>query len=713
MAEAVQANRRGWLNLPAIDSGNISEIGMGAGVVGILVVMILPLPTFMLDILLAFNITFAIIIMLTGMYANKPLDFSVFPSVLLFTTLLRLSLNVAATRLVLLHGDEGTGAAGQVIKAFGMFVVGGNYYVGLVIFVILVVINYIVITKGAERIAEVSARFTLDAMPGKQMAIDADLNAGLIDENEAKNRRKEIAREADFYGAMDGASKFVRGDAIAGIIIVLTNIIGGLLIGILQKNMDFANAAATYTVLTIGDGLVSQIPALIISTGAGIIVSRAGTDRSLGSEFKRQFSLQPRALAIAGGIVFCFGLVPGLPHLAFLVLGSAVSGVSILLLKNQKRAETQELALKAATPPPAPAAAGPEQVEALLPLDVLELEVGYGLIPLVDEEQNGDLLERIRSIRQQLALEMGLVVPPLHVRDNLQLKPGGYAILIKGNEVASGELMIDYLLAMDPGDAKKTLEGIPTREPAFNLPAVWIPASRREEAQFAGFSVVDLSTVIATHLTEVIKGHADELLGRQEVHRLLDNLQKTAPKAVEETLNQLSLGGVQKVLANLLKERVSIRDLLTICETLADYAPLTKDPDMLTEYCRQKLARSILKSIIGAGPRELNVLTLEPAVEDVITSGIQKTDHGTYLSVDPDKVQRILGGLNKQLERFTQFSQPPVVLCSPVVRRHFRRIVERFAPSLQVLSHNELVMDMKVHSVGVLKMAAPAAGGRA
>ncbi len=702
MAEAMQAKAPRFMGLPAIDSRNIAEIGMGGAVVAILVVMILPLPTFLLDIMLAFNITFAIIIMLIGMYTMRPLDFSVFPSVLLFTTLLRLSLNVAATRLVLLHGDEGTAAAGQVIKAFGMFVVGGNYFVGLVIFVILVVINFIVITKGSERIAEVSARFTLDAMPGKQMAIDADLNAGIIDENEAKARRKEIAREADFYGAMDGASKFVRGDAIAGIIIVMTNIIGGLLIGVLQKNMDFMNAAATYTVLTIGDGLVSQIPALIISTGAGIIVSRAGTDLSLGAEFRRQFSLQPRALAVAGGIVFCFGLVPGLPHLAFLFLGSAVGGLSMLLYKAQKRAEIQETAVRAAAPAAAPL--GPEQVEALLPLDMLELEVGYGLIPLVDEEQNGDLLERIRSIRQQLAVEMGLVVPPLHVRDNLQLKPGGYAILIKGNEVASGELMIDYLLAMDPGDAKKSLEGIPTKEPAFNLPALWIPASRREEAQFAGYSVVDISTVVATHLTEVIRSHSGELLGRQEVQRLLDNLAKTAPKAVEELTHLLSLGQVQKVLQNLLRERVGIRDLLTIAETLADYAGLTKDPDMLTEYCRQKLSRSIIKSIVGPGVKELHVLTLDPTVEDVITAGVQQTEHGAYLSVDPGKVQRILGGLSGLMEKFTQLAQPPVVLCSPVVRRHLRRIVERFAPTLAVLSHNELVMELNVHSVGVVRM---------
>ena len=460
MAEAVQSAPRKGFSLSKLEVGNISEIGLAAGVVAILVVMILPLPTFLLDILLAFNITFALVILLTGMYTLKPLDFSVFPSVLLVTTLFRLSLNVAATRLVLLHGDEGTAAAGQVIRAFGMFVVGGNYFVGLVVFVILVIINFIVITKGAERIAEVSARFTLDAMPGKQMAIDADLNAGLIDEDDARQRRKDISREADFYGSMDGASKFVRGDAIAGIIIVITNILGGLGVGMLQKGMDFATAGATYTVLTVGDGLVSQIPALIISTAAGIMVSRAASDLSLGREFTRQFSMQPKAIGIAGGIVFCFGLVPGLPHIAFMVLGGGVCSLAYLMVKAQKTAAVHAQLEQAARPAPPPP--GPEQVESLLPLDVLELEVGYGLIPLVDEEQNGDLLERIRSIRQQLALEMGIVVPPLHVRDNLQLKPGGYSVLIKGNEVAHGELMIDYFLAMAPGDAKKALEGIPT-----------------------------------------------------------------------------------------------------------------------------------------------------------------------------------------------------------------------------------------------------------
>lgn len=700
MVDTTPGGGGGLLRFKGLNAANIAEVGLAAGVVGILAVMIIPLPSPLLDVMLSFNITFALVILLTAMFTVRPLDFSIFPSVLLITTLYRLSLNVASTRLILLHGEDGISAAGQVIRAFGSVVVGGNYAVGLVIFIILVIINFIVITKGSERIAEVSARFTLDAMPGKQMAIDADLNAGLIDEDEARSRRTEISREADFYGSMDGAAKFVRGDAIAGIIITMINIIGGLLVGMLQKDLDFATAASTYTILTIGDGLVSQIPALIISTSSGVMVSRAASDMSMGREFMKQFSMQPKATAIAGGMVFIFGLVPGFPHLAFLTLGGGVMALAYSLFRSQKAAEVQATfeAEQAAAPPPP----GPEAVEALLPLDILELEVGYGLIPLVDEEQEGDLLERIRSIRQQLALEMGVVVPPLHVRDNLQLKPGGYAILIKGNEVAAGELMIDYMLAMDPGDAKKSIEGIPTTEPAFNLPALWIPEGRKDEASFAGYSVVDLSTVVATHLTEVIRSNAEELLSRQDVSRLLDNLAKTAPKVVEELNAQLTLGQVQKVLQKLLAERVSVRDLLTICETLADYGPMTKDPEVLMEYCRQKLARAILKSVLGPGVKELHVITLDPKVEDIITAGVQQTEHGTFLSVDPGQVQKILGSLNSVVEKFGPLTQPPVVLCSPVVRRHFRRMVERFVPTLVVLSHNELVMDMNIQSIGTV-----------
>jgi flagellar biosynthesis protein FlhA len=704
MADQAPPNKpRGRFNLSGMSRNTFVDMALPVAVVAALLVLFVPLPTFLLDIFLSFNITFALVVLLTGMYTIKALDFSIFPTVLLFTTGFRLVLNVASTRLILLHGHEGTEAAGEVIRAFGQFVVGGDYLVGLVIFLILVLINFIVITKGSERIAEVAARFTLDAMPGKQMAIDADLNSGLIDENQARERRAEISSEADFYGAMDGASKFVRGDAIAGIVITLINILGGILQGFIAHDMEFTEALSTFTVLTIGDGLVTQIPALIISTSAGIMVSRGPSDTAMGQQFAKQFSMQPKAIALAAGMVFLFGLVPGLPFVPFVLLGITMGGIAYVLHTQQKEAEERAAEEEAAMIPPPPPP-GPEQVEALLPLDTLELEVGYGLIPLVDEEQNGDLLERIRSIRQQLALELGLVVPPLHVRDNLQLKPGGYAILIKGNEVAVGELMIDYLLAMDPGDAKKQIEGVPTQEPAFNLPAVWIPAARKEEAQFAGYSVVDLSTVIATHLTEVIKSHANELLGRQEVQRLLDNLAKSSPKTVEELNGALPLGRTQKVLQYLLKERVSIRDMLTICETLADYAPLTKEPEMLVEYVRQKLARGILKAILGSGAVDMHVLTLDPVVEDVITAGIQKTEHGSYLSVDPDKVQAILASLQVEMEKFGPLTQPPAVLCSPVVRRHFRHLVERFVPTLVVLSHNELVTDLNIHSVGVIKM---------
>ncbi|MDR1396155.1 MAG: flagellar biosynthesis protein FlhA [Desulfarculales bacterium] len=712
------ADSQGTLKTIRINAGNISEVGMAVGLVAVLVVMIMPLPTFLLDILLTFSITFALVVLLTSLYSLRPLDFSIFPSVLLVTTLLRLSLNVASSRLILLRGEEGPSAAGEVIHSFGMFVVGGNYVVGMIIFLILALINFIVITKGAERIAEVSARFTLDAMPGKQMAIDADLNSGLIDEDQARTRRAEVSREADFYGSMDGASKFVRGDAIAGMFIILVNILGGLLIGMGQKGMSFAEAGVTYTILTVGDGLVTQIPALVISTAAGILVSRAAGESSMGQEFFRQFTVQPLALGIAGGIIFILGLVPGLPHAPFLLLGGLVLTGAIYLRKEKVKQESEQKEMKQAKAQEAAQAGqaqmmSPEQVEALLPLDVMELEVGYGLIPLVDEEQNGDLLDRIRSIRQQLALEMGIVVPPLHVRDNLQLKAGAYSILIKGNEVAHGELMIDYLLAMDPGDAKKAIDGIPTREPAFNLPALWIPVSRREEAQFAGYSVVDISTVIATHLTEIIRSHSEELLGRQEVQKLIDNLSKTAPKPVEEMMRGLSLGAVQKVLQQLLKERISIRDLLTITETLADYSPMTKDVELLTEYCRQKLARGILKGILGSNNRDLYVLTVDPVVEDVITGGMQQTDQGVYLSLEPDRVQAILNGISALLDKFAPLAQPPVVLCSPVVRRHLRKTVERFVPTLAVLSHNELVGDINVHSVGTVQMqASPETGGR-
>jgi len=673
-----------------------SEVYMALGVVAILLVMVFPLPSLLLDILLSFSIVISLVILLTSLAITNPLEFSTFPSLLLMTTLYRLSLNIASTRLILLHGNEGTSAAGHVIRSFGNFVIGGNYFVGFIIFIILVIINFVVITRGSGRIAEVAARFTLDAMPGKQMSIDADLNAGIIDEKEARRRRVLIGREADFYGAMDGASKFVRGEAIAGLLIILINIIGGFIIGVLQHKLAFVTAAQTYTVLTIGDALVAQIPALMISTAAGIIVSRAASEYSMGKELGKQFKLQP--IGLSAGILLALGLIPGLPHLPFIGLSSVIGLAGYVALKRQSRLEKREMEVaEKAQPLPAP-----EQVEALLHLDRLELEVGYGLIPLVDEEQKGDLLERIRAIRRQIVTELGIVVPPLRVRDNLQLKPGEYRILIKGNEVARGEMMLGYAMALSPGEIKRTIEGVPTQEPVFQLPALWIQEKKKDEAQFAGYTVVDISTILATHLTEVIRSHADELLGRQDVQRLLDRLAEQHPKAVEElTPHLLSLGVVQKVLQNLLKERVSIRDLLTIVETLADYAVLTKDPDILTEYVRQKLARAIVRQY-ETPEGILPLITLDQRMEDVLREKIQKGEYGTTLALEPNLAQKILGSIHQCMDRIGPLHYQPVILCSPIIRRHLKRLLERFLPQVAVLSHSELTPQAKIQSLGVV-----------
>lgn len=674
---------------------------MAVGVVAILMVMIIPLPPFLLDFLLALNITFSIVVILMAMYTVKPLDFAVFPSVLLVATLFRLSLNVASTRLILLHGNEGEVAAGKVIKSFGSFVVGGNYIVGLVVFMILVIINFVVITKGSGRIAEVAARFTLDAMPGKQMSIDADLNAGLVDENEARHRRDVIAREAEFHGAMDGASKFVRGDAIAGIIITLINIIGGFVIGVLQQKMPIVVAAQNYTLLTVGDGLVTQIPALIVSTSAGIVVSRAAAESSMGVDFGKQLLSNPRAVYLGSLVIFFFGLIPGLPHISFMVLGLVVGGTAYLFDRKRQRTAAIEQ-VKATEADKAESA--PESVEHLLMLDSMELEVGYAIIPLVDRQQDGQLLERIKSIRRQFALEMGMVIPAIHIRDNLNLKPSAYRILIKGVEVDKYELMVNHLMAMDPGDAVQKIDGIPTREPAFDLPAVWVPENKRDEAKFAGYTVVDGAAVMATHVTEVIRRHADELLGRQEVQNLLDNLARTHPKTVEElTPSLLSLGTIQKVLQNLLREGVSIRDILTIVETLADYAPVTKDPDFLTEYVRQRLSRAIVSPHL---PEDgvLPVVTLEQDVEDVLLNSVQHTEHGSYLSVEPNVANTIMKSVSKEMQKLMAKGFQPIVLCSPQLRRHFRRMVEQFAPSLIVLSHSELSSHISFQSFGKVQV---------
>ncbi|MBI9076805.1 MAG: flagellar biosynthesis protein FlhA [Desulfatibacillum sp.] len=689
---------RSMENLKQAILSNSSDALVMLGVIAILMVMIIPLPSFILDFLLATNITLSIIVILMAMYTVKPLDFDIFPTLLLVATLFRLSLNVASTRLILLHGSEGAMAAGKVIKSFGTFVVGGNYVVGLVVFAILVLINFVVITKGAGRIAEVAARFTLDAMPGKQMAIDADLNAGLVDEAEARRRREAISREAEFHGAMDGASKFVRGDAIAGIIITIINIIGGFVIGVLQQGMPMMVAAQNYTLLTVGDGLVTQIPALIISTSAGILVSRSASEQSMGAEFAAQMASQPKAIILGAFVIFMFGLIPGLPHIPFLLLGTIVGGAAWYMRRTS--GERALVAKEEADLAELPSEKGPEPVEHLLSLDPMELEVGYGIIPLVDREQNGELLERIRSIRRQFATEMGMVVPPIHIRDNLNLKPAEYRILIKGVESGRYELMTNHLLAMDPGGVLHKVEGVSTREPAFDLVAVWIPKDKEDEAKFAGYTVVDNAAVVATHLTELIRRHADDLLGRQEVQALLENLSKTHPKAVEELVpNQLAVGGIQKVLQNLLRENVSIRDMLTIVETLADYAPMSKDPDLLTEYVRQRLARAIVGPYLGED-RSLSVITLDSEVEESLTRNIQHTEHGSYLSVDPKIAGQIMTAVSSEMERGMAMGLQPIVLCSPVLRRHFRRMVEQFAPSLMVMSHSEVANKVQFKSVG-------------
>jgi flagellar biosynthesis protein FlhA len=680
---------------------NKGELFVAMGVIITLLVMVVPIPSFLLDLLLSFNITFSLMVLLLSLYTIRPIEFFIFPSLLLVTTLFRLSLNVASTRLILLHGWEGMGAAGRVIHSFGSFVVGGNYVVGGIIFLILVVINFIVIIKGSTRIAEVAARFTLDAMPGKQMSIDADLNAGYIDDMEARKRRAALSREGEFYGAMDGASKFVRGEAMAGILIMAINIIGGLIIGVAQHNMTLGDAAQTFSLLTIGEGLVGQIPALLVSSAAGLIVSKAASEASLGEEYAQQFTMKPQVMSVAAGIILLIGLVPGLPHLPFIALSLLFGSLAYVAHNTRKKADAAAAeALKVPAKP-----RGPEPMENLLALDLLELEAGYGLIPLVDEEQDGELLERIRALRRQFAVEMGVIVPPIHIRDNLQLKPGGYVILIKGVEVARGEMMVGYLLALHPGETLRQIEGIPTREPTFNLPALWINASKREEAQHLGYTVVNQASVIATHLSEVIRIHCHELMGRQDVQKLLDRLSQTNPKVVEElTPGLLSLGGIQKVLQNLVQERISIRDLLSVLETLADYAPYTKDPDILTEYVRQRLGRALTKPL-ETQDNKIMVYSLDPFIEDLIKDSLQKTDYGIFLAMAPETAQEIIKALQEAAEQATAQNVQPIIVCSPGVRRHLRRLVERQVPTLRVLSHHELVTDAKIQSLGVVSLS--------
>jgi len=680
------------------------DIMLAIGVVIILMVMMVPMPTILLDLMLTLSISISIVILITCMFMESPMEFSIFPSLLLVTTLMRLALNVASTRLILLHGDEGTGAAGSVIQSFGEFVVGGNYIIGLVIFFILFTINKTVIVAGMTRIAEVAARFTLDSMPGKQMAVEADLNAGLIDEPEATRRRDKIRKEADFYGAMDGAGKFVQGDVKAGMIMLLINIVGGFFIGVFQKGMPWLDAARTYTLLTIGDGLVATIPSLIISTSAGIIVSRAASEARMGEEFLGQLTFHHRALKLVSGILFIFALVPGLPTLPFLTFSALIFWIAGIAERTRPAHDAKQQAEKDKAKGNAPKLDTPEEVQSLLPLDQLELEVGYGLIPLVDEEQNGNLLSRIRSIRRQFALDMGVVIPSLHLRDNLQLKPGEYRVLVKGNPIASAEILIDHFLAMDPGDAKHRIEGVATVEPAFNLPAVWIPEGRREAAMLAGYTVVDPSTVVATHLTEVFRRNLHEFLGRQEVQELLNNLAKRAPKAVENLVpGILPLGTVQKVLQNLVRESISIRDMLSIVEALADYGPAVQDASMLTEYVRSRMGRTIVKGYLSSD-NALPIVTLSSDIDATLLNSLRNTDQGGYLALEPTKAQQIIKAISNAQENAVGTDGQPVLLTTPQVRPHLAQLLLRFLPTMPVISQAEIPADIRIQSMATVKL---------
>ena len=690
-------------NTETLNFGGLNLSGLGAPVllVMMLAMIIIPLPPIALDMFFTFNITLSLVVLMVTIYALRPLDFGVFPTVLLVTTLLRLALNVASTRVVLLNGHTGTDAAGKVIESFGEFVVGGNYAVGLVVFAILVIINFVVVTKGAGRVSEVSARFTLDAMPGKQMSIDADLNAGLINEQEARERRVEIAHEAEYYGAMDGANKFVRGDAIAGIIITLANIIGGLAIGVFQNKMSFASAAQTYTLLTIGDGLVTQIPALVISTSAGILVSRAGAGSNLGSEITSQILYQPRALGITAFVLLGFGIIPGLPLIPFWILAALTGGLTLLIHRATQEQKSIEEDARGREEQIAPA----EHQDSLPLLDTLAIEVGYGLIPLVDADQDGELLERIKSIRRQVANEMGIIVPPIHIQDNMQLKPGEYSILLKGNEITRAELMTNYYLAMNPGTVKEEIDGISTKEPTYGLPAIWIKENVRESALAKGYTVVDLATVMTTHLSEIVKRHGPEFLGRQEVQQLLDNLKESHPKVVEELVpNLLPLGGVVKILQNLLKEQIPIRDLLTILETIADWAVGTKDLDLLTEYVRHGMARTITK-LHQTPDGFMPVLTLGHSVETAIAAAVQQSDRGNLFVLDPNIAHKIINNLTQTLEKHSSLNYQPVIVCSAQIRFHFKKLVDQFIPNMSVLSYDEILSNVKIQSLGTLELS--------
>lgn len=671
-----------------------SDILLAVAVIAIIAVLIIPLPAAILDFALAFNITFSLVILLSTLYITSPLDLSVFPGMLLIITLMRLSLNVASTRLIL-----GQGYAGEVINSFGNFVVQGNYVVGFIVFMILVIIQFVVITKGAGRISEVAARFTLDAMPGKQMAIDADLNAGLIDDQEAKSRREVISQEADFYGAMDGASKFVRGDAIAGILITLINIIGGFIIGMVMQGKSAPEALRTYSLLSIGDGLVTQIPALIVSTAAGIIVTRAASKENMGRDLTRQLLRQPRAIMIAGGMILLFGIVPGMPTLPFFMLGAVISAIGWITNESSKKkaleVEKEEAEREESGPD--------ERTEDLLKVDALEVEIGYGLIPLVDSNQGGDLLERVSVIRKQLASELGIIVPAIRIRDNVQLKPNEYRIKVKGINIANYEIMPDHVMAINPGFIKDELDGFKTREPAFDLPAVWIIPNLKEIAENKGFTAVEPSAVMSTHLTEIIKTYAAELLTRQDVAHLIETLKEDHPSLVEDVVpGVVSYSTIQKVLRSLLSEQVPVRDLATIMETITDYHQATKETDVLAEYVRMALKRQITE-MHKDKDNKIHVFTIDPSIEQMLTEAVQNTKQGLMLVTSPADTERLIKAVGQQIDKISTAGHTAICLGSPNVRLALKRMTEAAYPNLIVLSYNEISNNVEVVSTGTVR----------
>ena len=665
-------------------------------VIMIIVMLVIPLPGWLLSVLILLNISLALLVILVAMNTQEPLQFSIFPSLLLLLTLFRLGLNVSTSRSILSKAD-----AGGVVDTFGSFVIGNNPLVGFVVFIILVIIQFIVITKGAERVAEVSARFTLDAMPGKQMSIDADLNAGLISEQEARERRQKIQDEADFHGSMDGASKFVKGDAIVGIIIVLVNIIFGLIIGMVQMGMPFDEALHTFVRLTVGDGLVIQIPALLIATATGIVVTRVSTEGNLSTDVMDQLFQYPKLLFIAAGTIFLLGFTP-INFFLTTSIATILALAGYFMMKNKEEVpETEEDIDEEESE----SMKSTENVISLLNIDPIEFEFGYALIPLVDASQGGDLLDRIVMIRRQLALELGIVIPVVRIRDNIQLEPNEYRLKVKGNEVASGELLLDHYLAMTPDMDDDSIEGIDTKEPAFGLPAKWISEDKKDEAELLGYTVVDPPSVISTHLTEVLKRHVHQLLGRQETKELIDHLKEDYPILVDEvTPDPLSIGDVQKVLAKLLKENVSIRNLPVIFETLADYGKMTNDTDLLAEYVRQALAAQLTKQYVS-DDQSLRVITLAQSVEQVIINHIQQTEHGNYLALDPETQEKIVTNIYQQVEQASFQYENVVILCSPTIRMYVKQLIERVIPDIAVLSYNELEPNVQVQSIGVVDVA--------